>query len=452
MFSNWPTGERFVLLKLIELGIIYFMAEQSALFIYQHSEEMVLEDGKPYYCQFSHIRNVMLGAHEALRAGWKVYLKSQKSGAYREFTQIFPIVHCGPELNFFDENFQPKNIFSVYDAQDLIVHKPHKPTAKGIVIISANHWLEEMDKINFGVADLFRLAFSQYVDYVVTQNQRMKEVLLAIVSFVTKWYFPERILVATNGYAPEEIAAEKVKYDRATIRQQMGLTDNNIALINSGGVCPWNDYFTFLKGLVAAIKMGATRVRVFQMGIRNPVIIAHEAFENSIRQFYIENFDVLYPYLDILDWDEASAALPAYNYGADMGINVNPDSLENYQSHRVRIVDYVKTGLPIFTTEGEYQTNYGAKYASVRVQAGNVDEYRDALLAIDNGSIDLQQLAAEMQKFRLSYASDIQWQPVLETIANGTPLPAETRYIMTHEMQNIYQRFGETFNQIINQL
>ena len=253
---------------------------------------------------------------------------------------------------------------------------------------------------------------------------------------IARWRWDDRVIAAPIGYVPEQ-TAQLGDFDRAAIRARMGATDNDIVIINSGGAWDWTDIETFLTGFVAAVKAGGARLKFFQMGIRHKSNTDHERSARFFEFIKLKHADLLNRHLFIYEWDEASKCLPDYNYGADLGLNVNRDTVENYQAHRVRFVDYAKAGLPVLNTAGDYLASHDASRAVITVRAHDAEDYQQKLLALNNGDYDLAKLRAAMIAFRPALSSDAIYASALQQILQSGKLPAAERQEMLGAMNSI---------------
>ena len=411
---------------------------RSILFVVDHSNLLRLVDGQEPYAAYSHVFNVFCMAHEAARMGWPTYIKPYNEESCFRVLEVYPTLKLGPPEDFSDPKFQPDIIVGVF-VQYLVTHRCHKPGAVGAIFYPAHHWLESKTTANHDYVDQLRLAAAYDLDFAITQNPRMQDLCAHLFALTAKWMFADRILCAPIGYVPEQIGKS---YNRALIRRKMGLNDDDIAIINSGGPWDWTDIETFLHGFVQAVRAGATRLKFYQMGLRQKDNSDHAYTDRVFRKIIHENPDLLGKNLIIIEeWERASTCLPDYNYGADIGINISKDSAENYQSHRVRFIEYIKAGLPVLNTEGDYMGTYAAKEACLLVRPGDPQSYKNILLQLNDGEIDLHELHKKAVEFRATLASNQVYPPILETMKENGRINRDERRTIEYAYKNIYDNF-----------
>ena len=403
---------------------------QSALLFIFGAQAIQIRDGEAPYTTLSENTHNFIIAHEALRMGHRVFFKMVDFKECLELTQVYPIVKIARVIDFYDPTFEPAIIFAVNYGGILSADRPHKPSAIGVLILNAHYWLENAAGFDLNIIDQWRLALVKDVDFILTQNPRMAELGFSLFNLTAKWEWQDRILLAPNTYTPETLARENNLYDRAKVRAEMGLQEDDIAIINSGGPWIWTDYLSFLHAFIFAVRSGATRLRHIQMGIRQPTNRVHEQMEGQYRILMMQNHDLIESghWMVMDDWQQASACLPAWNYGADIGLNVSKETAENYQSHRVRFLDYAKAGLPILQTTGSYYGDHDARDAIIPVQSGNKDSYVDALMRLNNGEIDLPSKRRAMENFRNSISSEKLVPEAIKTMLTMGKLPDDLRY------------------------
>lgn len=411
--------------------ILLFVSNETAL---------QLADGAAPQTALSENTHLFVIAQEALRLGWRIVFQAKNQDSCLELENLYPTVRIQRRFNFSDADFQPDMMFFINYPIDLA---PYAQKNKCLIsyILNAHFWLEMPEVHGIGMPEFWRDAFAGYVDFVVTQNPRMADIGYRLFNIIAGFPYEDRFLIAPNSFTPETLAAEHGKYERSAVRTQMQAKADDIVVVNSGGAWHWTDIEVFLEAFAIAIRQGAQRLKFFQIGIRQPVNEYQIPTEQKLRLFMAQHFDLIENgnLVVIDDWAEASKLLPAYNYGADVGLNISKESAENYQSHRVRFMDYAKAGLPVLQTGGSYFGDHAARGAIIPVQSVNVQSYVDALIQLHENKIDLGARRAEMHKFRDSIRSDQIIPDVLRHILATGPVPAEGRKAMQKDLRNHYQ-------------
>ena len=419
------------------------MKPTSALFITDYSFTIRLTDGEAPYSSLSHMSNMFNMAHEAARMGWDTYIKAIDTDQCYKILQMFPVLQLDRSQSFEDPEFQPDIMVALYP-EFMLHHAYAKPDAIKILNVFAHTWLENTRILHFDFIDNLRVVLAHHIDFVIAQNPRMKDIFLVLAGVAAKWDHPERIACAPLGYVPEELAAA-AHFDRATARRNMGLTDDDICIINSGGPWDWTDIEAFLEGFVKAVRGGATRIKFYQMGLRQKTNTDHEYAMTVFRRIMRDNYDLVGRQLIVIEeWERASSCLPEYNYGADIGINISKDSTENFQAHRVRFLEYIKAGLPVLNTLGDYLSTYDARDACLLVTPGDVDGYASMLRRINDREFDLHQMHKAAAVFRDNLSSDKNYPPAFEAALAAGRLPKENRQWMIQNLAAIYKNYDFT--------
>jgi glycosyltransferase involved in cell wall biosynthesis len=379
-----------------------------------------LRTGEPPFAPFSHDKNLFQFAHESIRRGQKVYIASVQddpySRPYWEVTSVYP--NWTQEIDPVDyANVRPDIIVAVFP-EALNIRRAF-PFPKIVAIHAAIHWVESPEIFEARYVFDLITAIRHNVDFIVTQNERMKDLLAMFYGFVARWRDADRILVAPLGIVPEE---QRDGIDRAESRKKMGLKKNEIGIINSGGAWRWTDFNTFLEAFGATASAdGGTPFKLFIMGLHQP--------QNKDHATYIEQTErILLKYREqvgrsiILEtnWNGAGALAKQFTAGADLGLNVNQDSLENWQSYRLRFLDYMYFGVPVINTRGDTMADVLAQDAVFCASAGDVGAYRTILNDIRRNPGILENKAAAMRKLATKFDSRRTYGAVVEHIA-ATP-------------------------------
>jgi hypothetical protein len=211
----------------------------------------------------------------------------------------------------------------------------------------------------------------------------------------------------------------------------MGLAGPEIVLINAGGMWRWTDFDVFLEAFIALHRARPGNRLVFQiMGLRQDGNADHQAFIARLQALIAANRDLVDcgALRVIEDWQKAGARLGRYLHGADLGVNVSKRSIEQAQSFRQRVVDYIRAGLPVINTEGDPLSLGPFRAMMLCVEAGSPAAYRalfDQLL--DGGEAALAPLRQQAQALRQQLRTDRNYAPLLTRLLAEPPRPAAER-------------------------
>lgn len=415
------------------------------VFLYESEHDVMFSKDAPPYAAYSHFSHMFLIAHEAIRMGWKVYFYCIAYEDAYPVQQVYPIAVLGETIKFTDSNFKPDMMFCINFPHTLGAVRRQKPDAIGVYILNAHFWLEQ-EYFRSDFVEWLRVAVANDMDFILTQNHRMADICHYLFNLTARWQWRDRVLCAPNTFTHEMVDRENARYDRAAVREEMLVRDDEIVIINSGGPWSWTDTDVFATAFAQVIREGAKRLKFIQMG----VIQDSNEFQKHIvpfwRDYLIQNNDLtqMGRIFVFTNWQEASAHMPAWNYGADIGLNVSKDTVENYQSHRVRLIDYTKAGLPVINTTGNYYATYDARDAVMTVDPGDLQGYKDLLWKLERGEIDLNAKRAAMAKFKASISSENLIPQILEEMRARGRVPAADRAHLREHIHQLYQSITQS--------
>lgn len=377
----------------------------------------VLKNGEPPLAAFSHDKNLFQFAHETLRKGGVVFLTSIQdhpvTRPYYEVSSAYPFWNMSDTATDYAD-VAPDIVVAVFlEAMNIRAYFPHP---KIVAIQAAVHWTESPD--NFRSWYLFDTitAIRYNVDFVITQNERMKNILDVFFRFIAQTQITDRILVSPLGIVDEE---RRELYDREATRRAMGLLEGEIAIINSGGVWKWTDFNSFLLAFCEFCAEGNSPFKLFIMGFQQP--------ENAEHTDYIsETKSILRRYRALVgkniivedDWYKASRDVKRFTSAADIGLNVSRPSLENWQSYRLRFLDYLYFGLPAINTMGDEVADKGVCEGLFTVRSGDIQSYKDVLQAICDSPGVVEQRRNAMRAFAANYDSRETYGKVIDRIVD----------------------------------
>jgi len=345
-----------------------------------------LVNGKPPVATYSHDQMLFQFGHESLRKGYEVYIESSHeargTGERWRIGQFYPVMEM--EAVAVDGAFAPELVVCSYP-QSLNLRALF-PAAKIIGILPAVNFLEYSYKPTTGwVYGFFEAARTQ-VDFYITQNVRMAEIAADLFRFVARADLRDRILVCPQGIVAEQRTSVP---PLPAVRAEMGLLEGEIAFINAGGPWSWTDYNTFLKAFCNVVRGGLTNIKFYIMGFKQPENPDHTASVDQVKATVAANKDLVGRNLIVFeDWYEAAEKVFRFTFAADIGVNVSKDTPENWQSYRLRFLDYMKAGIPVIHTTGDYLSGHEAAGAVYPAEAGNIASYEAAIrLAATDGNL-----------------------------------------------------------------
>ena len=382
-----------------------------------------LAAGAPPASVYSHDQNLFQFGHESLRRGWRVAVAPVQADAGTRWVRTVRAVY--PYWEFDGEGdtaaaWAPEMVVAVHtEALNL---RRHHPDAKLVAIQAAVHWVESPQ--NFGGQHVFDLATSvRYnIDFVLTQNARMAELLGVLFMLLARWPHGERIMVAPLGLVAE---ARRDVPTREVARREMRLGPDAVAIVNAGGTWRWTDFATTLQAFGEHCEAAPdSPLRLFAMGLTQPGNTGHAAYVGEVETLLYRFRALLGTHLFVQNhWAEASRMVSTATAAADIGLNVNQAGLEAWQSFRLRLLDYMAAGLPVLQTRGDLLTEAGCEHALL-VRPGDVGDHRRALDMIVADRTVLEPRAAAMRALAATFDSRATYGAALDRIAR-TPRRAD---------------------------
>lgn len=355
------------------------MTAPSVVLIFDQPWLSYLVDGKPPLAAYSHDQSLFQFGHECLRKGFAVYIDSsretEKAGKRLRINQFYPVLRIEAVAPPSSGEVEPDLVVCVYP-QSLSLRALY-PGSKIVGIVPAMNFLEHPEKPTAGwVYGFFESARSQ-IDYYITNNERMAELLRCLLRFCAQVDVRNRILIAPPGIVPEQ---RRDIPPLATVRAEMGLGPGEVAFINSGGAWSWTDYDTFLRAFCRVVRGGLAHIKFFMMGLKQPENPDHGKSVAAVLATIEDNADLVGSNLVLFrDWYEAADKAYRFTCAADIGVNVSRDTPENWQSYRLRFLDYMKAGIPVIHTTGDYLSSHEAAATVYPVTAGDVASYEAAI-------------------------------------------------------------------------
>jgi glycosyltransferase involved in cell wall biosynthesis len=387
----------------------------------------VIKNGVRPHTPYSHDRNVFHLGHEALRLRQRVLIGRRRgpyaSQAYLEVNKVYPRWQLRDSNPCSRQSFEPDVVIGVHP-QDLDVKK-YFPTALIVGVNPALGFVEyptyyRIEKNGKFVGSDLVSALQSSIDYVTVQNPRMKELTSIMYDVLASWRHDDRILIAPFGYVKEE---HDDHFDRDSMRQEMGLTPSDIAIISSGGIWRWTDFNSFLSAFVQVAREGASNLKLFIMGFSQPDNFDHKDYIKETKKILSNNSGFVGKNIIVFDdWKKASSVVQRYTRAADIGINSNKESLENWQSHRVRFIEYMRYGLPVINTVGDYLSDNVALDAVFTVRPGDIDGYVGILRNISRSPELVVEKQIAMRRIAQGYQSDRTTGELISFLLTAKPL------------------------------
>jgi Glycosyltransferase len=165
------------------------------------------------------------------------------------------------------------------------------------------------------------------------------------------------------------------------IRSSLNLKDSDFLVTWAGGVWEWLDIESVLSAFELLSRRSDNIKLLIMGGEDNP----------HVKRFRDEH--KLHENIILTDWIPYEER-EKYLLASDVGIIAHYDILETRYSHRTRVLDYIWSGIPVITTEGDYFADYVEKE-----QIGRTVRYRDPE-SIANTLLELSESPSILAKMR----------------------------------------------------
>lgn len=379
----------------------------------------VLKTGAMPRTTMSHDQNLFQIARAALLKGHEIYFSSidnyLQDGEILRFSQIDPHLRVDDFRGRRDE-IRPDIVVSNHVH---IFAWGQAPYAKKVAVHPALYFVEMPQFYDAEQTRSQLMAVRHHVDFLIVQNDRMKDILMSFYGWLAGWDSADRILVSPLGLVED---ATFVVPDRAASRAALKLTTDDQVIVNGGGIWRWTGFNDFLRGFIKAVRSGASNLVLIMTGFRQSDNLDHGAYIEETRRILAENKDLIGDRATAKgakaqsirihveeDWREASKKLPLFLSAADFGLNVNQNGLENWQAQRVRCLDYTKYGLPLLSTSGDYFSDHVLPDGAVRFESFSRDSIQAALMEISRtpGLAVKGRKAAEALRRRITNGSEM---------------------------------------------
>ena len=375
------------------------MTKRSVVLLFEQRTMPHLVDGQPPVVPFSHDQPQLHFGHESLRKGFKVYFASSaqifgNKPNVVEITQIYPLFKTKPKSVLSIKKLSPD--FITIALPSIAGKRTLCPKAKFIGFIPSSIPLEAPKLFSSEWIYGHMMAARNYMDFFVTQNGRMADLVSSFFCCFARVDLQERILPAHLGIVKEQ---RQIFPPLETIRADMGLGPKDVAFINAGGPWRWTDYNTFLRGFCRVVRSGVTNIKFYVMGFKQPGNIDHDEYIAETKAILAENADLIGKNIIVYeDWHKASTKVVQFTHAADVGVNVSKDTAENWQSYRVRFLEYMKAGIPVINTTGDYLSANDAAEAIYLVKAGDIPSYEIAIRDAATNHAKRKQKTEEMRR------------------------------------------------------
>lgn len=324
-------------------------------------EGFLLGVSKPTY---SHDLNLLQLAQAALNMNIKIAFASYTiSDTKYKVTSAWPIVSIQQITNF-----ESKNPTFTFSANHLAFKNFGRRSdfSKNVLIQAAIHLFEQPKLFYPNGTASFINTFRNTVDFVITQNARMANLLSTAMELMCGFRDDDRILISklSPWTQPNSDRREDVK---KAAREKLGIPDNAIVILNAGGAWKWTQFNEFFEALISVSrKRNDHRLVLLQPSLGQSDNLEHNSYHRETLEICGRLSDKEKNQIWIgKDWHEAANLMPLFLAASDYGLNINLDSLEQWQSFRVRMLEYLGAYLPVIMSRGSFWDDHDKKDAFI---------------------------------------------------------------------------------------
>jgi len=266
-----------------------------------------------------------------------------------------------------------------------------------ILSIPAIHWIEDPDFFDMEIIKMYSLHLRNNIDLIVTSNRRM-QLYMQEFWYLTAGFPKDRIKVIKLGFNEDGLI------DREIARKKyIKCKNNDIVIVNSGGIWSWTDFNSFLLGFIKAVRYGNKNLKLYIMGKKQKDNFSEDNIKyiKELNKILEKNKDLINKNIFVNEWSPIEK-INKFVGGADIGINVNKDTLENMFSSRVRVTDYIKAGIPIISTYGDEMSEFFKENnIGWQVKPGDIEGYFNILKDLTYNEINI--MRARIRKIRNNF-------------------------------------------------
>jgi hypothetical protein len=333
------------------------MKHETFLFLFEPSSLEAFLEGKstPVY---SHDLNLMQLAQSAINLGVQVFIANFHDSQKIYSTQsMWPIVNLQSSL---PHTTVTKQLTFTFSANHIAFinrersNRRDKNRNRNILVQAAIHPIEDPTLFYpAGISSYINVVRNQ-IDFFVTQNSRMKDLLFRLLSLVAGCEDSNRILI--SKLVPRVESPSPKDANRRKFRKQISIGIDDILFVNAGGAWSWTLFHEFLEAFAKAVSdFPETKIHFFQPALGQGNNSSHLEYNKKTLQILSGLTETQKSRILVGDgWDADGKLISEMLDAADYGISFSQESLEHWQSYRVRILEYLAHTVPVITSRGSF--------------------------------------------------------------------------------------------------
>ena len=259
-----------------------------------------------------------------------------------------------------------------------------------------------------------------YGDHFLCANERQRDLFIGALMSLNRinplWLnggqtADHMISVVPFGIRPEEKAAA----ERPALRsKRYGLSKDDIIFLWGGVISNWFDPLTLVRAFNEGIKRDS-RLKLFFLATGHPNPLLPE-FEMALEARALsDDLGLTGKHVffneEWVDYRERGC----FFIDADVGVSIHRTHIETHYAFRTRILDYIKYGLPIISTEGDYFSDLiGKTGIGLTVPPADTKSLTETILRL----ADNPQLREEMKDKLREVKKRFYWDNVTQPLAD----------------------------------
>lgn len=285
----------------------------------------------------------------------------------------------------------------------------------------AEYETESMKKrleIHKSIHEIFNEQF-YYGDFFICASERQRDFWLGMLAALNRInpysYNQDPTLRKMIEVVPFGLPSNRPMHTRSALKGVIeNVNENDFVIIWGGGIYNWFDPLTLIKAM-ARINDLRDDIKLFFMGIKhpNPEVKEFQMVNETInlaKKLKVYNKNVIFNF-GWVDYNDRQN----YFLEADAGIITHPNHIETRFSFRTRILDYLWTGLPIISTEGDYlSTLIDRDGLGIITRDGNVQDLVDAIIKLSQDKKFYNQCVKNIRNI----AKEFTWEKVCQPIVD----------------------------------
>ena len=373
---------------------------------------------------YSHDYNGLQFAQAALNLGHEVFIASYENQKdYQRISKAWPEVEVSEmaqsakAIHDFSVVISP-NYLAFGDGNFLKSIRGHATTK--VLIQAAVHPIEQPDRFYPVGTALYINVIRNNVNFIVTQTGRMKDSLVQILGLIAGFRDPDRIL--TSKLVPDAQNSVKQEWNKASARTYLGIPQDALVILNAGGVWKWTQFNYLLIAFERYMSNHESNLYILQPALGQSNNVEHQNYHIETQKILNDMPKNIRERVFIgKNWNLGPNGLSPYLAAADYGLNLNTPTLENWQSYRVRMVEYLAFDLPCIVSQGSFWDDEEIENGILTV-GHNIDDLYEVLQTVSqqksNSEKYIQRVRA-IKNYRRGLTLEFQAQRTLETILSN---------------------------------